>query len=86
MKILVIYEYNVFLFFRFVYTRKIRKIKQNLKDSKTNRCYLLVCAEANMIDCDIIVSEFELQSHYYVYFRTNTPGKNMNPFILPSMD
>ena len=25
----------------------------------------------NVLDCDIIVSEFELQSHYEVYFGTN---------------
>ena len=23
---------------------------------------------ANMVDCDIIVSKFEFQSHYYIYF------------------
>ena len=33
----------------------------------------------------IIVSEFELRSHYYVHFRTNTFGKSMNPLILPAM-
>ena len=26
---------------------------------------------ANVLDGDIVVSEFELQSRYYVYFRTN---------------
>ena len=35
-------------------------------------------------DCGI-VSEFVLQSCYYVHFRTNTLGKGMNPLILPSM-
>ena len=34
------------------------------------------------LDCGIVVSEFELQSHYYVHFRTNILGKGMNPFIL----
>ena len=29
----------------------------------------------NMLDCDIVVSEFELQSHSYVHFRTNTLEK-----------
>ena len=33
----------------------------------------------------IVVREFELQSRYYVHFRTNTLGKNMNPLDLPSM-
>ena len=36
-------------------------------------------------DCGIVVSEFDLQSRYYVHFRTNTLGKGMNPLILPAM-
>ena len=34
---------------------------------------------ANMVGCDIVVSEFDLQSHHYVHFRANTLGKGMNP-------
>ena len=34
---------------------------------------------ANVLDCYIVVSEFELQSRYYVHFRTNTLQKGMNP-------
>ena len=30
---------------------------------------------ANVLDCDTVVSEFELQSRYYVYFQTKTPEK-----------
>ena len=30
------------------------------------------------IDCGIVVSEFVLQSHYYVHFRANTIGKGMD--------
>ena len=37
------------------------------------------------MDCGIVVSEFELQSRYYVHSRTNTIGKGMNPLILPAM-
>ena len=37
------------------------------------------------LDHGIIVSEFELQTRYYVHFRTNTLGKGMNPLILPVM-
>ena len=37
------------------------------------------------MDCGIVVSEFVLQSRYYVYFRVNTPGKGMNPLVLPTM-
>ena len=28
----------------------------------------------NILDCDIGVKEFELQSRYYVHFQTNTIG------------
>ena len=38
-----------------------------------------------VMDCGIVVSEFELQSRYYVHFRANTLGKGMNPLILPAM-
>ena len=31
------------------------------------------------MDYEIVVSEFELQSRYYVHFRVNTLGKGMNP-------
>ena len=37
------------------------------------------------MDYGIVVSEFELQSHYYVHFRANTLGKGMNPLILQAM-
>ena len=38
-----------------------------------------------VMDWGIVVSEFVLQSHYYVHFQTNTLGKGMSPFILPAM-
>ena len=37
------------------------------------------------VDCGIVVSEFEIQSRYYVHFRANTIGIGMNPLILPAM-
>ena len=37
------------------------------------------------MDCGIVVSEFVLQSRFYVHFRANTFGKGMNPLILPAM-
>ena len=37
------------------------------------------------MDCGIIVSEFVLQSHYYVHFRANTLRKGKNPLILLAM-
>ena len=38
-----------------------------------------------VMDCGIVVSEFALQSRYYVHFRVNTLGKGMNPLILLAM-
>ena len=35
--------------------------------------------------CETVARKFELQSRYYVHFRTNTPDKGMNPLILPAM-
>ena len=37
------------------------------------------------MDTEIVVSEFELQSYYYIHFQANTLGKGMNPLILPAM-
>ena len=37
--------------------------------------------EANVMDCDIVIKEFEFQSRYYFHFWTNTFGKGMNPLI-----
>ena len=37
------------------------------------------------MDFGIVVSEFELQSRYYIHFRAKTFGKGMNPLILPTM-
>ena len=40
---------------------------------------------ANVLDCDILVSEFELQLHHNIHFRTNTLEKGMNPIIPVAM-
>ena len=37
------------------------------------------------MDSGIVVSEFVLQSRYYIHFRTNNFGKHMDPLILPAM-
>ena len=42
-------------------------------------------AMVKMMDCGIVVSEFVLQSRYYVHFSANTIGKGMNLLILPTM-
>ena len=31
------------------------------------------------LHCGIVISEFELQSRYYIHLWTNTLGKGMNP-------
>ena len=38
-----------------------------------------------MLDCYIVLSWFELQSRYYVHFRTKTLEKSINFFVPPSM-
>ena len=37
---------------------------------------------AKVLDCDAAVSEFELQSRYYIHFKTNTLGKGTNAHVL----
>ena len=37
------------------------------------------------MDYGIVVSEFVLQSRYYVHFWANTLGKAMEPLILPAI-
>ena len=40
---------------------------------------------AKMQNCNITVSRFELQQRYYVHFRINSLGEDMNPLITPVM-
>ena len=40
-------------------------------------------SEANELDCDTVVCEFELHSRYYIHFQINTLGKSINPLIPP---
>ena len=45
-------------------------------------CELDICGVvAKVLDCDIVVSEFELLSRYRVHFRSNNIGKSMNLLI-----
>ena len=57
--------------------------KQRNQENKGGGCPRGVMVKA--MDCGIVVSEFVLQSRYYVHFRANTLGKGMNPLILPAM-
>ena len=34
---------------------------------------------ANVVECNIVVNEFEIQLLYHAYFQTNTLGRGMNP-------
>ena len=34
----------------------------------------------NVMNCDIVVSEFKLQPHYYIHFRINIPGDVWTPY------
>ena len=36
---------------------------------------------ANMLNCDIAISEFKFQWYYYIHFGTNIFGIDNNPFI-----
>ena len=50
--------------------------------SNTDHKWYRGCPHGVMVkvmDCGIIVSEFVLQSRYYIHFRANTLGKDMNP-------
>ena len=40
---------------------------------------------ANMLNCGIAVSEFELKSRYYIQLGTSNIGKSMNPLIPPAV-
>ena len=67
--------------------------KENSEFKPTQRSKLLntACVKnthgvmVKAMDCGIFVSEFVLQSRYYLHFRANTLGKCMNPLILPAM-
>ena len=63
--------------------KEAREEKAILKLHRVVGCPRGVMIKA--MDCEIVVSEFVLQSRYYVHFRPNTLGKGMNPLILPDM-
>ena len=63
--------------------------KQNeVKANQTKPIHFRGCSRGVMVkamDCGIVVSEFVLQSRYYIHFRANTLGKGMHPLSLPAM-
>ena len=40
---------------------------------------------AKVRECNLEVTVFELRTHYYVHFWTNTPGKDMKTLKTPVM-
>ena len=46
-----------------------------IDEKNTNEGEILRGVVANVLDCDIAESEFELQLRYYIHFLTNTIGK-----------
>ena len=54
----------------------------NIQVHKTGMRGNLYGVVVNVLDCNIVVSEFELQSHCYIHFQINTLGKVMNSLIL----
>ena len=52
----------------------------NLEYNLWKRSYR--CLVANVLDCDIVLSEFKLQACNYVHLRTNTIGKKYEPPFL----
>ena len=72
-----------------IITMEHRKYDYYLNYTLTNESnFAWGCSRGVMVkamDCGIVVSEFILQSHYYIYFRANTLGKGMNALILPGM-
>ena len=40
---------------------------------------------ANVLNCEVVESEFKLQSHYYVYFMINSFEKGIDSLISPDI-
>ena len=51
---------------------------------KLNNLGSLPVIMANVMDSEILVSEFKPQSRYYSHFRANILGNGMNPTSFPS--
>ena len=58
-------------------------LNNHFKKKKKKKLIKRKCVDAvaNVLNSDIIVNEFELQSRYEVHFRTNILGKSMDPLI-----
>ena len=65
---------SIGLFINRDYTPPKNKKKKPQKNKRGNPCGVV----ANVLNFDIVQSEFELQSNYYVHFRTNILEKDTN--------
>ena len=88
---LLTFELLTLLNLNFLTSVDILPINVQVKINPNFSLYLCVCGGGphgimvKTMDSGIVVSEFELKSHYYIHFRTNTLGKGMKPLILPAM-
>ena len=81
---------RIYIWDLFIKFQKYKIVFQPLFISQRNAFHqsFLGCPSGVMVkamDCRIVVSEFVLQSRYYVHFQANTLGKGMNPLILSAM-
>ena len=77
---LSIFLHNLLQFWYRLYMTQTSTCKDAQSNSKfmTSPCGIVV----NMLDCNIVVSQFKLQLPYHIHFQTNTLRKSMKPFIL----
>ena len=76
---LLLFFRGCFSFFFFFFLHKVVSNTKNFKQIS------LTCNLTGAITGEIVESEFELQSCYYVHLRINTFRKDMKPFILLAM-
>ena len=84
------YTFNIYMYKKELVLNNLQwlrchknQTKPNQNQAKPNQSRNLSGIMVNVQDFGLEVSEFELQTRYYVYFRTNTLVKGMNPLIPP---
>ena len=65
---------------------RYQAVQQDSNLQKLDMHTTLRGAMVKVLDCNLEVSEFELQLPYYVHFRTNIREKGMNTLIPQAMD
>ena len=71
---------NIVLLFGACYT--VRLAQPMIFHKKFNVCNVVSHGVVDaVLDCEIVVSDFELQSRYYIHFWNNTSGKCMKLLI-----